>query len=110
MSAERTVQLACDRCTQGVMDATNPHLHGTCPCPCHDSRVRAQDVDAELIEEQAQVVYGAMQAVNYEGRRYPWVPRGNSTAQEEARRAARTILEAVGVRGPVPAPVVREAP
>jgi hypothetical protein len=32
-----TVQVpACDRCTQGVMDATNPHLLGTCPCSCHD--------------------------------------------------------------------------
>ena len=26
---------ACDRCTVGVMDATNPHLWGDCPCPCH---------------------------------------------------------------------------
>lgn len=26
---------ACDRCTQGVMDATNSHLLGTCSCPCH---------------------------------------------------------------------------
>lgn len=29
------VQKACDRCTQGVMDADNPHLHGLCRCPCH---------------------------------------------------------------------------
>ena len=27
---------ACDRCTQGVMDATNPHLLGTCECECHN--------------------------------------------------------------------------
>lgn len=24
------VQTACDRCTQGVMDADNPHLRGLC--------------------------------------------------------------------------------
>lgn len=35
MSDERKVQVACDRCTQGVMDATNPHLRGLCQCPCH---------------------------------------------------------------------------
>jgi hypothetical protein len=28
-------QVACDRCTFGVMDSTNPHLLGTCTCPCH---------------------------------------------------------------------------
>lgn len=26
---------ACDRCTQGVMDATNPHMLGECECECH---------------------------------------------------------------------------
>lgn len=26
---------ACDRCTVGVMDATNPHLWGECDCECH---------------------------------------------------------------------------
>jgi hypothetical protein len=26
---------ACDRCSQGVMDSTNPHLLGTCDCDCH---------------------------------------------------------------------------
>jgi hypothetical protein len=35
VSDERKVQVACDRCTQGVMDATNPHLRGLCQCPCH---------------------------------------------------------------------------
>lgn len=35
MSDKRKVQVACDRCTQGVMDATNPHLRGLCQCPCH---------------------------------------------------------------------------
>ena len=28
-------QIACDRCTQGVMDAGNPHLFGACRCACH---------------------------------------------------------------------------
>lgn len=32
---------ACDRCTQGVMDATNDHLRGVCQCPCH--RAAAQE-------------------------------------------------------------------
>jgi hypothetical protein len=26
---------ACDSCTQGVMDADNPHLYGDCGCRCH---------------------------------------------------------------------------
>jgi hypothetical protein len=36
-----SVQAACDRCTQGVMDADQPgrpgndHLSGRCPCPGH---------------------------------------------------------------------------
>jgi len=29
-------QVACDRCSQGVMDATNDHAHGRCRCDCHD--------------------------------------------------------------------------
>jgi hypothetical protein len=29
------VQVACDRCTQGVMDSTNPHINGACKCACH---------------------------------------------------------------------------
>jgi hypothetical protein len=29
------IQTACDRCTQGVMDCTNPHLLGVCRCECH---------------------------------------------------------------------------
>jgi hypothetical protein len=33
----RKVQRACDRCTQGVMDAGNPHLLGGCSCPCHSA-------------------------------------------------------------------------
>jgi hypothetical protein len=34
-------QIACDRCTQGVMDADQPgwpgndHLYGRCTCDCH---------------------------------------------------------------------------
>ncbi len=27
---------ACDRCSQGVMDAENPHVWGECDCECHD--------------------------------------------------------------------------
>ncbi len=29
-------QIACDDCTQGVMDKENPHLFGRCDCSCHD--------------------------------------------------------------------------
>jgi hypothetical protein len=28
---------ACDRCSQGVMDAENPHLWGGCMCHCHQA-------------------------------------------------------------------------
>ncbi|MGE0155312.1 MAG: hypothetical protein AB7R90_22045 [Reyranellaceae bacterium] len=45
MSA-RIVQRACDRCTLGVMDADNPHLHGRCACPCHLERLAAALHDA----------------------------------------------------------------
>jgi len=37
----RVIQRACDRCTQGVMDADGPngpgndHLYGRCACSCH---------------------------------------------------------------------------
>ncbi len=54
LSAARVVQRACDRCAQGVMDASNPHLLGTCSCACHSrgalvavvERVRAR-INAE---------------------------------------------------------------
>lgn len=37
--AEPTPQSpACDRCSQGVIDATDPHLWGECDCECHDPR------------------------------------------------------------------------
>lgn len=26
---------ACDLCTVGIMDQSNPHLHGLCKCRCH---------------------------------------------------------------------------
>jgi hypothetical protein len=32
----RFVQIACQKCSVGVMDQTNPHLHGTCTCKCHE--------------------------------------------------------------------------
>ena len=28
---------ACDRCSEGVMDAGNVHTYGGCDCECHDS-------------------------------------------------------------------------
>lgn len=34
---------ACDRCTQGVMDATNDHLLGRCRCECHSLSRPASD-------------------------------------------------------------------
>lgn len=30
---------ACDRCSVGVMDATNPHVTGACRCKCHGPRL-----------------------------------------------------------------------
>lgn len=41
------VQLACDRCTQGVMDSTNPHLLGTCACPCHQDPTQRVEATCE---------------------------------------------------------------
>jgi hypothetical protein len=41
-------QVACDRCSLGVMDATNPHLYGECGCGCHDRPYHA-DHDAHLL-------------------------------------------------------------
>jgi hypothetical protein len=32
---KRSVQVACDRCTQGVMDEGNDHMHNRCKCACH---------------------------------------------------------------------------
>lgn len=29
---------ACDRCSQGVMDAGNSHTWGGCDCQCHAAR------------------------------------------------------------------------
>jgi hypothetical protein len=36
---------ACDRCSQGVMDATNDHLRGLCPCACHGVRCDGGNTD-----------------------------------------------------------------
>jgi hypothetical protein len=38
---------ACDRCTQGVMDEGNDHMHGRCACPCH----RPLSPDAHMARE-----------------------------------------------------------
>ncbi len=52
-----TFQLpACDRCTLGVMDATNPHLLGTCPCACHESVPESASTNLDLIEDPAQAI------------------------------------------------------
>jgi hypothetical protein len=44
----KTPQLACDRCSVGVMDADNPQLHGLCTCHCHGDQP-AQEYLADLI-------------------------------------------------------------
>lgn len=31
---------ACDACSHGVMDSTNPHLWGDCECACHGASER----------------------------------------------------------------------
>jgi len=39
----RNIQVpACDRCSQGVMDSTNPHLLGACSCECHAKPAQVQ--------------------------------------------------------------------
>jgi hypothetical protein len=50
--AERVVQKACDRCTQGVMAAANDHLWGRCRCACHAlelNAVRVLDEDETAV-------------------------------------------------------------
>ena len=37
---------ACDRCTQGVMDAYNIHANGRCECDCHYPAVRGREQSA----------------------------------------------------------------
>lgn len=45
----RILQLpACDRCTLGVMDATNSHYLGLCSCECH---IRAAEREAAKATE-----------------------------------------------------------
>jgi hypothetical protein len=54
LSSKRgTIQVACDRCTQGVMDSTNPHLLGTCPCSCHlrpELRMSTDELEVQVEE------------------------------------------------------------
>lgn len=38
LEREGRIQTACDHCTQGVMDSTNPHMWGACNCRCHRER------------------------------------------------------------------------
>lgn len=38
---------ACDRCSVGVMDATNQHLYGECQCPCHTQPAEDGEDDGE---------------------------------------------------------------
>jgi hypothetical protein len=47
-SRQVVIQVACGRCTQGVMDADNPHYGGRCTCPCH--YVTGQGIIANLRE------------------------------------------------------------
>lgn len=47
---------------------------------------------AELREAAAQEIYGIMAASDPEGRKYPWVSRGNSDKQNEARKYADAAL------------------
>ncbi len=35
MSGQGERQVACDRCSQGVMDTLNDHWRGLCRCECH---------------------------------------------------------------------------
>jgi hypothetical protein len=44
-------QLACDRCSYGVMDSTNPHLLGTCSCECHAGASKPEPHPEALIRD-----------------------------------------------------------
>jgi hypothetical protein len=57
------------------------------------SELRGEPTEAE-VEAGAVVVYAAMQMFSAEGKTKPWTEGGNSNAQDEARRASRTILRA----------------
>lgn len=49
----------------------------------------------EVVERVAEAIYNAMRDGDEEGKRYPWVPGGNSLKQDEARRMAREALDAL---------------
>lgn len=45
----KEIQLACDKCTVGVMDGDNPHLTGRCSCDCHTEPEHVNDLNATRI-------------------------------------------------------------
>jgi hypothetical protein len=51
--------------------------------------------NVEMIEKVAEAIYNAMRKEDPEGRRYSWVPRGNSQKQDLARVLARAALRAI---------------
>lgn len=46
----------------------------------------------DVVEGLARAIYDAMRAGDPEGERHPWIELGNSTRQDEARRAARSAI------------------
>ena len=68
---------ACDRCSQGVMDSTNPHLLGTCSCECHAA-------DRPEIEEARRIAEGAAS------------PDGAWPMPEQVQRLASAFLDLLG--------------
>jgi hypothetical protein len=90
------VQVACDRCTQGVMDSTNPHLTGECGCECHaadrlpDPAMDRRELPPEhparrQVEEGSAAARAAMPSVKLPLPPLPWA--------EEAGKRLRRLRE-----------------
>jgi len=78
------VQLACDACTHGVMDQTNPHFRGLCECRCHLARAECTWGDGpDVLVVVPQGSRYAMMAVD----------GGHSFGMES--RAARALAESL---------------
>lgn len=92
-------QVACDRCTQGVMDQGNPHLHGRCPCPCHASKARplvscreelaaANRVQAAAMREWARMLRNAARVADWRDVRAVAVELDAAATAEDANAPA----------------------
>lgn len=95
------VQVACERCSVGVMDSTNPHLLGTCSCPCHAEAPRPTEWTAQR-ESGWTIPDGASEPVLWEGLRILWRFKGE-------RRWRRQLVVADRDKGQTTADLVAAA-